>query len=173
MPPDMPIRPENNFAFIDSTNLHLGIRAAGWHIDYRRFRTFLTDKYGVKRAYMFIGFDPQQQDLYRFLQESGYILEFKPALTLPNGKKKGNCDAELVLRCILDFSVYDRAVIVSGDGDFHCLVKHLKETNKLERIIAPSPTNCSVLLKRLLSQSIEIHYLNDQRLKLEYKKRSP
>lgn len=142
-------------------------------MDYKRLRTFLADKYGVKRAYMFIGFDPQQQDLYRFLQESGYILEFKPALTLPSGKKKGNCDAELVLRCVLDIPSYDKAVIVTGDGDFHCLVKYLKGENKLERLVAPSPTNCSVLLKRLLAQEIEIHFLNDQRVKLEYKKRSP
>jgi hypothetical protein len=46
----------NNYAFIDSNNLNLGIQKLGWKLDYRRFRIYLAEKYGVSRAYVFIGF---------------------------------------------------------------------------------------------------------------------
>ena len=113
---------ENNFAFIDSQNLNLSIRNQGWILDYKKFRKYLADKYNVTKAFLFIGYVPQNQDLYTSLQESGYIVIFKPTLTLPNGKVKGNVDAELVLHAMVEYQKYDKAIIVTGDGDFYCLV---------------------------------------------------
>ena len=54
----------NNYAFIDSQNLNLGIQKLGWKLDYQRFRVYLTEKYGVKKAYIFIGFVALNQSLY-------------------------------------------------------------------------------------------------------------
>lgn len=45
-----------NFAFIDSQNLNLSIRAMGWKLDFKRFRTYLKDKYDVSKAFLFIGY---------------------------------------------------------------------------------------------------------------------
>jgi hypothetical protein len=39
----------NNYAFIDSQNLHRGIKTLGWQLDYRKFRVYLREKYGVAR----------------------------------------------------------------------------------------------------------------------------
>jgi len=39
----------NNYAFIDSQNLNLGIQKLGWKLDYRKFRVYLAEKYGAKR----------------------------------------------------------------------------------------------------------------------------
>lgn len=47
---------QNNYAFIDSQNVNLAIRAQGWKLDWRRFRVYLRDKYGVGKAFLFIGF---------------------------------------------------------------------------------------------------------------------
>lgn len=55
---------ENNCAFIDSQNLNLGVKSRGWNLDFARFRQFLKDKYGVNKAYLFIGFVPENQMLY-------------------------------------------------------------------------------------------------------------
>ena len=77
---------QNNFAFIDSQNLNLAIREQGWTLDFKRFRKYLEDKYKVTKAFLFIGFIPQNQDLYTSLQKAGYILVFKPTLSLPDGK---------------------------------------------------------------------------------------
>src|SRR5581483_1444150 len=51
---------------------------------------------------------------------------------------KGNIDAELVLWAMKDFAEYDKAVIVSGDGDFYCLVEYLHEQKKLLKLLVPS-----------------------------------
>ena len=75
---------------------------------------------------------------------------FKPVLEIrKNGKKeyKGNVDAELVLHTIINMDKYDKAVIVSGDGDFHCLVEYLDKNNKLEKILTPNKRYSSLLRK--------------------------
>jgi hypothetical protein len=41
---------ENNYAFIDSQNLNLGIRELGWILDFKKFRVYLRDKYNVSKA---------------------------------------------------------------------------------------------------------------------------
>jgi hypothetical protein len=89
---------QNNYAFIDSQNLNLSIREQGWAMDFRKFRQYLERKYGIAKAFLFIGYVYENRDLYITLQKSGYILVFKPTLKLPNGRVKGNVDAELVLQ---------------------------------------------------------------------------
>ena len=117
---------QNNYAFIDSQNVNLAIRDQGWILDFRRFRKYLEDKYSITNAFIFIGYIDTNQNLYTSLQKDGYILIFKPTLNLPDGKAKGNVDAELVLHTMIEYSNYDKALIVSGDGDFYCLVDYLK-----------------------------------------------
>ena len=55
---------ENNYAFIDSQNLNLGVKSQGWKLNFSRFRIFLKDKYKVKEAYIFIGYVYNNQPLY-------------------------------------------------------------------------------------------------------------
>ena len=121
----------NNFAFIDSQNLNLSILDQGWRLDFKRFRKYLEDKYGVVKAFLFIGYVPTQQSLYTALQKYGYVVVFKPTLLLSEGRVKGNVDAELVLHAMIEYANYNQAVIVTGDGDFHCLVEYLKKQGKL------------------------------------------
>ncbi|MBU4369957.1 hypothetical protein KKG58_04350 [Patescibacteria group bacterium] len=87
---------ENNYAYIDGANLHKGIKELGWKLDYKRFRIWLSEKYGVVRAYIFIGLISKYKDLYTYLQESGFTLIFKEVVYDGSGKPKGNCDADLV-----------------------------------------------------------------------------
>ena len=161
---------ENNYAFIDSQNLNLGIQKLGWKLDYRKFRVYLTEKYGVKKAYIFIGFMALNQSLYDRLQEAGFILEFKPTIPDADGKIKGNIDADLVLRATLELNDYDKAIVVSSDGDFYSLVQHLYEKNKLKVVLSPDEENCSNLLKQTAKE--RIWFMNNLRDKLEYKKKS-
>lgn len=137
-----------NFAFIDSQNLNLGVRSLGWKLDFAKFRKYLADKYKVQKAFLFIGFIEDNQLLYTTLQEAGYICVFKPTLRSSQHKKikiKGNVDAELVLHTMIEYQHYDKAIIVSGDGDFHCLVEYLDQKNKLLKIIVPNKHYSSLL----------------------------
>lgn len=138
-----------NYAFIDSQNLNLGIRSQGWKIDFARFRVYLKDKYHVDKAFAFIGYLTGNEALYTYLQKSGYVVIFKPTLEIKKGRKivvKGNVDAELVLHSMVELNNYDKAVIVSGDGDFYCLIEHLLLIKKLCRVIIPNRTKYSRLL---------------------------
>lgn len=158
----------NNFAFIDGQNVYLGVRALGWQIDWRRFRIDLEESFGVTRAYYFIGFLPENQSLYRNLQLYGYTVIFKEVTYQPDGKPKGNVDAELVLQAMIDFSEYEKAVLVTSDGDFACLVRYLAEKGKLAWVLSPNRQKCSALLKRAAGP--RIGFLEDARKKIEYRK---
>jgi uncharacterized LabA/DUF88 family protein len=59
-------------------------------------------------------------------------------MELPDGTVKGNVDAELVLHAMIKYKDYDKAIIVSGDGDFFCLVEYLEAQDKLLKIMAPN-----------------------------------
>ena len=95
------LRPQTNYAFIDSQNLNLSIRSLGWVIDFHKFRIHLKEKYGVGKAFLFIGFVDGNNDLYTALQDAGFICIFKPTLKYKDGTTKGNCDAELVLQAMI------------------------------------------------------------------------
>ena len=137
----------NNYAFIDSQNLNLGIRSLGWSLDFEKFRVYLRHRFRVKKAFLFIGYIESNKKLYDFLEKVGYTLVFKPTVET-KGIIKGNVDAELVLHAMIEFDNYDKAVIVSGDGDFYCLVEYLEAQDKLEKIIVPNFKKYSSLLRR-------------------------
>lgn len=142
--------PMRTVAFIDGANLHKGIEQLGWELDYQRFHVWLVDKFKIEKAYLFLGLIPEYTRLYKKLQEAGYVLVFKETISDHTGKVKGNCDAELVLQTVSGWyeKQFDDAVVVSGDGDFRCLVDFLIERSALKRILAPDNKKCSVLLKR-------------------------
>jgi len=162
---------QNNFAFIDSQNVNLAIKAQGWNLDFGRFRIYLKEKYSVTQAHLFIGFMPGNQQLYTNLQKAGYIVIFKPTLEIKRGKEiivKGNVDAELVLHAMIQYNNYDQAIIATGDGDFYCLVEHLNKNNKLLRLLVPNVRKYSKLLKPFAADKLD--FMNNLRNKLEYKK---
>ena len=158
-----------NYAFIDSQNLNFAIRDQEWSLDWKKFRIHLLDKYAVSKAYLFIGYVEGNNELYTRLQESGFICIFKPTLKYKDGHTKGNCDAELVLWSMIEYPLYHRAVIVTGDGDFYCLVNHLIEKQKLEALLIPNRFKYSALLKFRLFRPY-LRFMNDLRSRLEYKK---
>lgn len=162
----------NNYAFIDSQNVNLAIRAQGWKLDWRRFRVYLQEKYGVTKAFLFIGYVEGNTELYTTLQDAGFLCVFKPTLTYKDGTTKGNCDAELVLQTMIEYQNYKKAIIVTGDGDFFCLVKHLLEKEKLNAVLIPNRFKFSALLK-FKEFRAHLRYMNDLRDRLSYTKKRP
>src|SRR3989338_7321295 len=155
---------ENNYAFIDGQNLNLGIKNLGWKLDYMRFRKYLADKYSVITAYYFISYVTGNQPLYSELQKAGYVLVFKPTIPDSNGNVKGNIDADLVLQAMIDFPNYDKAIIVTSDGNFYSLVKYLYQNNKLRFVMSPYIKTCSTLLKKEAKE--KIIFMNNLRKKM-------
>lgn len=148
---------KGNYAFIDNQNLNLGVQKLGWKMDWKRFRQYLADTYGVTKAFMFIGHMPEHEDMYLKMHELGYLVVLKPTFDMTrmprvevsNDEKqddkveekkviKGNVDAELVLWAVKEMKHYDKALVVSGDGDFFCLVEYLVKEGKLLHLLAPN-----------------------------------
>ena len=147
------------YAYIDGANLHMGIQELSKELDYAKFRKLLRWKYRVTKAYIFIGYIDSYESLYKYLRDSGFELIFKESV-LQAGEIKANVDAEMVLQCVRD--VYEnatsQAVIVSGDGDFSCLIDFLDEKKLLRTMIAPNRKYCSYLLRK---KNLPLVYMND------------
>ena len=160
-----------NYAFIDSQNLNLGIRSQGWKLDHRKLRLYLKNKYNIEKAFIFIGHVTDNQSLYDELEQAGFILVFKPTVGyMENGKEivKGNVDAELVLHAAaIEYNNYNKAVIITGDGDFNCLIQYLSQKGKLLNLLVPSDR----FSKLLSSHTKKIVKMSELRSKLELRAR--
>lgn len=174
------------YAFIDSQNLNLGTQRMGWKLDWRKFRKYLADKHGVTQAYMFIGYMSENESLYEYMHELGYLVVLKPTIdvSIPHeatssfavgpGEKeksskkdddkptvKGNVDAELVLYAMKELPNYAQAILVSGDGDFFSLAEYLEEQGKLAQILTPN-WQYSSLLKPFEPKIIRLDQMRKQ-----------
>lgn len=157
------VKQDNNFAYIDGANLYTANKELGWKLDYKKFRIWLSEKYGIKKAYIFIELIPKYKNIYTYLQECGFTLIFKEVIYDGKGKPKGNCDADLVLQAMVDYheNNFDNALVVTSDGDYASLVTFLKAQGKLLGILSPAEQNlCSVLLKRTDSK---IYYIDNKK----------
>lgn len=145
--------------YIDGNNLYRSAKELGFEIDYKKFRGWLRQKYNASNIYLFIGLVPERVKFYEYLQSCGYILVFKQTVSVGE-KIKGNCDAELVLKTVSDFynKSFTSCILITGDGDFGCLVEFLKENKVINIVIAPDENKCSILLR---NKNIEITFLND------------
>lgn len=160
---------ENNVAYIDGANLHKGVESSAWKLDYRKFRSWIRQKFGVTDAYLFIGLIPKHADLYTSLQSAGYKLVFKEIVYDGTGKAKGNCDADLVLQAARDYYENHPAsvLLVSSDGDYAPLVRFWQEKKAPCAVVSPAPIEkCSILLKRT---GTPIIYLEDMKHKLWFR----
>jgi uncharacterized LabA/DUF88 family protein len=165
-----------NIAFIDGQNLHLGTfgtDGSGWKLDHKRFRTYLSDKYGVAEAYYFLGFvSDTEQDLYTNLQKSGYILEFREHSSVLKGKKKGNVDCDIVfsiMKRLVD-NDFDKIFLVSGDGDYIKIVDYLVKNNKFGKILFPNAEFASSLYNKLGGEFFDALDSPSIKAKIEYSK---
>lgn len=173
----------NVYAFIDSQNLNLGVQRMGWKLDWRKFRQYLNSTHDVTHAYMFIGYMSENESMYEYMHELGYLVVLKPTVDVKTIHQlagepaddsvskeaaedqkpaiKGNVDAELVLYAMKELPYYDKAIIVSGDGDFFSLAEYLNEQNKLSHILTPN-WQYSSLLKSFEPQIIRLDQLRRQ-----------
>lgn len=174
------------YAFIDNQNLNATVQNLGWKIDWRKFRKFLSDRYKVTQAFMFIGYVPEFEDMYEYLHDAGFNIVLKQTFDMtkarPEEEKseeekaaererhiKGNVDTELVLWAMKELPRYSKAILVSGDGDFFSLVEYLEEQGKLLKILTPS-WQYSNLFNHYENYIVR---LDKCRRDLEYKKSKP
>jgi uncharacterized LabA/DUF88 family protein len=158
--------PPNNYCFIDGSNLHLTYEHLDWKLDYRKLRVYLKKRHQVQVAYYFIGYVLKNSDVYKKLEEYGYVLKHDIATRNAEGKITGNLDEYLIKQAKWDIHRYDQAIIISGDRHFVDLVRELNDQNKLKLVLAPCKDGCAS--KLIKSADTKIAFIDD--LKKELKK---
>lgn len=153
------------YVFIDSQNLHLGIKGLGWKLDYQRFNVYLKQKYNADKIIMYIGYIAEYKKLYTYLNQCDYQLIFKNTKRI--GKKKndykGNIDVDLTIDVIRNIKKFTNAIFVSADGDFCPLYDYLIENKKKVTILVP---NRHLYSKFLLKYKNQLRFMNDLKQKL-------
>lgn len=70
---------------------------------------------------------------------------------------------------MIDINTYNKAVLVSGDGDFFCLVDYLIKQKKFAKLLVPNQKKYSALLKSIPSEYLA--FVSDLKNKIAFKKK--
>jgi uncharacterized LabA/DUF88 family protein len=161
------------YVFIDGQNMNLAIKNdfvgktgrllyKGKRIDYKKLNMYLKDKYHASRQIIFLGYLPENEQLYKYFRHCGFEIIFKKTTTMKiRGKEKikGNVDIDIaVYSAARLFEEYDRAIFISGDGDFLELYDFINERKKLYKIIVPNSFSYSRLLGKYRKKLIFLNY---------------
>ncbi len=109
---------------------------------------------------------------YLRLKEFGYKLYLKPVKLYDQDdgstKRKANCDVDMTFHLMKEKDNFDRAIILSGDGDFLPVLKYLKDLGKEVLILARGPRTAKELKQFAGSNFRDFEYLK-YLLKMEEK----
>ncbi len=109
---------------------------------------------------------------YQKLEKFGYTLILKPVKTYndPDGNpvRKANCDVDMSFYMMRDKEMFERALILSGDGDFLPVLKFLRNEGKEVLLLARSERTAREMKQFAGSEFRDFQYL---RTHLEYKER--
>jgi uncharacterized LabA/DUF88 family protein len=78
---------------------------------------------------------------------------------------KADIDSYLTMQVLIDWDNFDKAVLITSDGDYDELVKRLLSRDKLKMVFAPCKSGCSWLLKS--NARGRISFIDDYRKELE------
>lgn len=166
-----------NFAFIDGQNLYMGTAKCEqnpWRINLKRFRIYLEQKYGISKAYYFLGYVQEvRQGLYEEIQAAGFVLVFREHNTAMLGKKKGNVDSDIIfhiMKKLYKREDFQKVFLVSGDGDYKMLVDFLIGEKRFGKMLFPNRQFASSLYKKLGSEYFDYLESPDVRDKIGTKK---
>lgn len=148
---------KGNIAYIDAQNLRMAtIKAKDnpWDLDLGKFRRYLRERFNVETAYYFIGIHRKDlEDVYLEIEEAGYIIRYRLHNEGQTSPKKGNVDVDITFSMLTDLyekgETYNQAILVSNDGDYIRVVKHLISKDKMRIVLLPKKRYASSLYKRL------------------------
>jgi uncharacterized LabA/DUF88 family protein len=147
-------------------------RKVAWLVSHKKFCVFLNENYNCDEIYYFIGnIRDEHAKMYIELQKVGYILVFREHANSLVSEKKGNIDTDLIFELMRQYAEEDplrKFLIVSGDGDYFKVVRHLVEKSRFLKILLPNKKFASSLYKKLGSEYYD--FLSNIRSYVEYHK---
>jgi len=72
----------------------------------------------------------------------------------------------MVLHAMIEHQNCEKALIVTVDGDFYCLVDYLAKKHKLLKLMAPNQYRFSSFYRKMVPNIV---FMNNMRNRLEYK----
>lgn len=100
---------------------------------------------------------------YLKLDTFGYKLFLKPVKLYDqedgSTKRKANCDVDMAFHLMKEKDNFDRVIILSGDGDFLPVFKHLKEIGKEVIILGRGPRTAKEIKQFAGSNFRDFEYL--------------
>jgi|SRR3989338_3814921 len=107
----------------------------------------------------------QRIKFYLKLKEFGFKLYLKPVKTYyqPDGRteRKANCDVEMAFYLMKEKDSFDKVIVLSGDGDFLPVLKHLREIGKKVAILARGPRTAKEIRQFAGSDFRDFEYLRE------------
>ena len=161
--------------FLDGANFFfMQKNALGWFADPKKILDYIEKEGEIVDAFYYIGMDAppdaRQKGYLDALPSMGYTLVTKQIKTIydsKNGttKKKANLDIEIVLDMFNTIDHYDKAILISGDGDFERALTLLRARGKQFAVMATD----SFMARELLNVAGR-HYVRLDNIKDEIKK---
>lgn len=117
----------------------------------------------------------KQIHFYQKLEKFGFQLILKPVKIYEdeegNQKRKANCDVEMAFYLMRDKDVFDRTIILSGDGDFLPVLKHLRNIAKKEVFVLSRASRTAKEIKCFAGNKF-INLASDN-MKIKFEKLNP
>ena len=93
------------------------------------------------------------------------MLILKPVKTYSdadgNSMRKANCDVDMTLLMATEKDSFDRAIVLSGDGDFLPVLKHLRENGKEVFVLSRAPRTAKEIKRFAGSKFLDFEYLRE------------
>jgi uncharacterized LabA/DUF88 family protein len=159
--------------YIDGDNLfYLQKDDLGWRLDFEKLLKFCKQFGDLERAAYYIGSykddTSEKKAFFARLVDFGYQIVSKPVkeVKLENGDMfhKSNLDMVMLRDICLNNPYYDLAIIVTGDGDFDCILEAFRAMGKKFKVISTRRFSASILKAIAGMDFIDFH---DHREKLE------
>lgn len=97
----------------------------GWKVDNQKLFDYLKFQQKCSKVYYFIGYIKDNEHIYENLRKSGFEIIFKETTKEYDNSIKGNIDAEMILQICIEIQKYEKAILLTSDGDFACVVRYL------------------------------------------------
>lgn len=108
---------------------------------------------------------------YIKIEKFGYNLILKPVKTFYDvdgiPMRKANCDVDMAFCLMRDSAEFDRVIILSGDGDFLPVLKHLKKNRKEVLILARAQRTAKEMKKFAGDKFLDFEYLRERLMRTD------
>lgn len=152
--------------YVDNSNIFKGFQKYSIKADYEKLKNIITIGRKLNKIYLYEGviypISPEKKNWYENLtKKSGYVIKVSFDKIALNDVVEKKIDIQIAIDMVSHAyeDNYDRAILVSGDGDFVPLVKKIKELKKNIELWSFKYSLANTLKEEFGKENI--HYFDD------------